>query len=90
MEDKTSFLTIAKTVLMTAGVIYLVSLAIWFAHWATIIAAIAGVGYLVWRMSGLTSKTDKSARQLGHESSYEHELARLEAEERRIDSQIGI
>lgn len=95
---------IIKVALMTAGAIYLVSLLIWFFHWATFFiyaALFAGVvgaaGYLLFRNAGLQREV-KSLRQeeegvvltgLNSEmDDFDRRLLDLEREERRLDAKI--
>ena len=82
---------IAKTVVATAGIIYLVSLATWFAHWAVVFGAVAGVGLIGYKASQLLKRPQQPApKQLRSESPFDRRFAELEAEERVLDHEIGI
>ncbi len=89
-KDGTQIWTIIKTVLMTAGFIYLVSLFTWFAHWAVILAAVAGVGFLGYKIASALKTEKPEQKLLTSEPTFDQQLADLEREERLLDSKIGI
>ena len=82
--------TIAKTVVITAGLIYLVSLVTWFAKWATVLVAVAGMGYLGYRIAEALPRQRKSERKLLRtESTFDTRMRQLEEEERVLDFHIN-
>lgn len=65
-DDGSRLWLIVKTVLITAGALYLVSLLIWFFQWATffIYAAlfagvVGGAGYLAYRLAAVTKEKER-------------------------------
>lgn len=89
MEPSNKFWLVAKTVVATAGVIYLLSLLSWFAHWMIVLGALGGVGYVAFKLAP-GSKPQQPPKQLQTEAAYRERLAQLEAEERLLDAEVGI
>lgn len=87
-----SLWTVVKAVLITVGLIYLMSIVTWFAQWATVLVAIGGVGYLTYRVARALPKADEKPRPklLATESTFEEKMRQLEHDERVLDRKIGL
>lgn len=82
--------TVVKVALITAGLLYIVSLFTWFAQWATILVAIGGVGYLGYKIASVPTSRPAKPKMLASEAPFDARLRQLEAEERVLDRKIGI
>ena len=60
---------------MTAGFIYLVSLLTWFAHWAVILAAVAGVGFIGFKVASALKSEKTPQKLLTSEPTFDQQLA---------------
>lgn len=90
-EQQSKLWIVLKTVIATAGVIYVVHLLTWFMHWGVILAAVGGVGFVAYRVANaLNGASVSDTKLLTRESSFEDEMARLDAEDRALDRTLGV
>ena len=81
---------ILKTVIATAGVLYVIHLLTWFMHWAVVLAALSGAGFVAYRVANaLHGQSTTNSKLLTRESTFEDEMARLDAEDRALDRTLG-
>ena len=86
-----SLWTVIKAVLITVGVIYLVSLASWFAQWMTVLLALGGVGWIAYTVTrGLPKPEQAKPKLLATESTFDERMRQLEHDERVLDRKIGL